>query len=94
MGTVQYMSPEQARARDVGVGTDIWSLGIVMYELLAGHVPFTGERPSHEMVSLMEDELPALREHANVPEELDRFVWRALHKNQKERYRTAHVPIY
>jgi len=89
MGTVQYMSPEQARAKNVGVGTDIWSLGIVMYELLAGHVPFTGETPSHVMVSLMEDKLPPLREHANVPEEMDRFVSRALHKNQKERYRTA-----
>ncbi len=89
MGTVQYMSPEQARAKNVGVGTDIWSLGIVLYELLAGHVPFTGETPSHVMVSLMEDKLPPLREKANVPEELDRFVTRALHKNQKERYRTA-----
>ena len=89
MGTVQYMSPEQARARNVGVGTDIWSLGIVMYELLAGHVPFTGETPSHVMVSLMEDKLPPLKQHANVPEELDRFVAKTLRKNQKERYRTA-----
>ncbi len=89
MGTVQYMSPEQARAKNVGVGTDIWSLGIVIYEMLAGHVPFTGETSSHVMVSLMEDNLPPLRQHANVPEELDRFVTRALHKNQKERYRSA-----
>jgi len=86
---VQYMSPEQARAKNVGIGTDIWSLGIVMYELLAGHVPFTGETPSHVMVSLMEDKLPPLREHANVLEELDRFVTKTLQKNQKERYRTA-----
>src|SRR5262245_59950537 len=89
MGTVQYMSPEQARAKNVGVGTDIWSLGIVMYELLAGHVPFTGETPSHVMVSLMEDKLPPLKERANVPEELDRFVTKTLQKNQKDRYRTA-----
>jgi serine/threonine protein kinase len=89
MGTVQYMSPEQARAKNVGVGTDIWSLGIVMYELLAGHVPFSGETPSHVMVSLMEDKLPPLRASASVPEELDRFVAKALHKNQKERYRAA-----
>ena len=89
MGTVQYMSPEQARAKNVGVGTDIWSLGIVMYELLAGHVPFSGETPSHVMVSLMEDRLPPLKQHANVPDELDRFVTKALRKNQKERYQTA-----
>ena len=89
MGTVQYMSPEQARAKNVGVGTDIWSLGIVMYELLAGHVPFSGETPSHVMVSLMENKLPPLNDHANVPDDLDRFVTKALRKNQKERYQTA-----
>ena len=89
MGTVQYMSPEQARAKNVGIGTDIWSLGIVIYELLAGHVPFTGETPSHMMVSLMEDKLPSLKDRASVPEELDRFVIKALHKNQQERYRSA-----
>ncbi|HEX7296139.1 MAG TPA: protein kinase, partial [Pyrinomonadaceae bacterium] len=89
MGTVQYMSPEQARAKNVGFRTDIWSLGIVMYELLAGHVPFSGETPSHVMVSLMEEKLPSLIDHANVPEDLDRFVTRALRKNQKERYQAA-----
>src|SRR5262245_4951877 len=89
MGTVQYMSPEQARAKNVGVGTDIWSLGIVMYELLAGHVPFSGETPSHVMVSLMENKLPPLKDHANVPDDLDRFVTKALRKNPKERYQTA-----
>jgi serine/threonine protein kinase len=89
MGTVQYMSPEQARAKKVGIGTDIWSLGIVMYELLAGHVPFTGETPSHVMVSLMEEKLPPLKHQANVPDELDQFVTKALHKNQRERYQSA-----
>lgn len=89
MGTVQYMSPEQARSKNVGKGTDIWSLGIVMYELLAGHVPFSGETPSHVMVSLMEDKLPPLKNKANIPHELDHFVKKALRKNQKERYQTA-----
>ena len=92
MGTVQYMSPEQARAKNVGVGTDIWSLGIVMYELLAGRVPFTGETPSHVMVSLMEEDLPPLKDNANVPDDLDRVVTNALRKNRKERYHTvAHI---
>jgi eukaryotic-like serine/threonine-protein kinase len=89
MGTVQYMSPEQARGKNVGVRTDIWSLGIVLYELLTGRVPFSGETPSHVMVSLMEDELPPLTVHANVPAELDRIVTKALRKNQKDRYQTA-----
>jgi len=89
MGTVQYMSPEQARARTVDKRTDIWSLGIVLYELLAGRVPFDGETPSHVMVSLMEDELPPLKRHAHVPDELNRIVIKALCKNQKDRYQTA-----
>lgn len=89
MGTVQYMSPEQARATSVGVGTDIWSLGIVMYELLTGQVPFTGETPSHVMVSLMEDELPPLTNYVNVPRELDRIVTKALRKKSRERYHTT-----
>jgi serine/threonine-protein kinase len=88
MGTVQYMSPEQARGKKVDVRTDLWSLGVVLYELLAGRVPFSGETPSHVMVSLMEDELPPLTSYANVPE-LDRIVTKALRKNQKERYQTA-----
>jgi serine/threonine protein kinase len=89
MGTVQYMSPEQARGRKVDVRTDIWSLGIVLYELLAGHVPFSGETPSHVMVSLMEEALTPLAGYTNVPAELDKIVAKALRKNAKERYQTA-----
>ena len=89
MGTVQYMSPEQARGKNIGFCTDIWSLGVVLYELLAGHRPFSGETPSHVMVSLMEKPLPCLKDNANVPEELDQIVTKALRKNQKERYQTA-----
>jgi serine/threonine protein kinase len=89
MGTVQYMSPEQARGKNVDARTDIWSFGIVLYELLAGQVPFSGETPSHVMVALMEDELPPLTDSANVPAELDRVVTRALRKKQRERYQAA-----
>jgi eukaryotic-like serine/threonine-protein kinase len=89
MGTVQYMSPEQARGKKVDVRTDIWSLGVVLYELLTGRVPFSGETPSHVMVSLMEDELPSLKGYANVLPELDLIVTKALRKNKKERYQTA-----
>ena len=89
MGTVQYMSPEQARGKKVDARTDIWSLGVVLYELLSRRVPFTGETPSHVMVSLMENELPPLTGHARVPAELDRIVTKALKKNKKGRYQTA-----
>jgi eukaryotic-like serine/threonine-protein kinase len=89
MGTVQYMSPEQARAKNVGIGTDIWSLGIVIYELLAGQVPFTGETPSHVMVALMENELPSVSNYVNASPELDRIVTKALRKQPKERYQSA-----
>jgi eukaryotic-like serine/threonine-protein kinase len=89
MGTVQYMSPEQAQRKHVDLRTDVWSLGIVLYELLAGNVPFSGKTPSHVMVSIMEDELPALTSRANVPAELDRVVTKALRKNKRERYQTA-----
>jgi serine/threonine protein kinase len=88
MGTVQYMSPEQARGKNIGFCTDIWSLGIVLYELLAGHVPFSGETPSHVMVSLMENKLSPLKDHTHVPEELDQLVAKTLRKNQRERYQT------
>ena len=89
MGTVQYMSPEQARGKKVDARTDIWSLGIVLYELVSGRVPFTGETPSHVMVSLMENELPSLTGHATVPAELERIIAKALRKDKKERYQTA-----
>jgi serine/threonine-protein kinase len=89
MGTVQYMSPEQARGKKVDARTDIWSLGVVLYELLACRVPFSGETSSHVMVSLMEDDLPGLTSFANVPAELDRIVTRTLSKNKKQRYQTA-----
>ncbi len=89
MGTVQYMSPEQARGKKVDARADIWSLGVVVYELLAGRVPFEGETPSHVMVALMEDEVPRLKRHAHVPDELNRIVVKTLSKSPKDRYQTA-----
>src|SRR5436190_1940934 len=89
MGTVEYMSPEQARGQNIDGRTDVWSLGIVLYELLAGHVPFSGETPSHVMVSVMEDELIPLRDCGTVPAGLDRIVTKALRRNKTERYHAA-----
>ena len=86
MGTVSYMSPEQARGNPTDARTDIWSLGIVLYEMLAGKVPFTGETVNHTIVSILEKE-PLLLE--NVPDELQRIVRKSLTKDVEMRYQSA-----
>ena len=86
MGTVSYMSPEQARAKETDARTDIWSLGVVLYEMLAGKVPFAGETINHAIVSILEKE-PLLLE--GVPDELQRIVRKALTKEKEMRYQTA-----
>ena len=87
MGTVSYMSPEQARGKETDVRTDIWSLGVVLYEMLSGKVPFTGETVNHTIVSILEKE-PLLLE--NVPAELQRIVRKSMTKDVDMRYQTAH----
>jgi eukaryotic-like serine/threonine-protein kinase len=86
MGTVSYMSPEQARGKETDARTDIWSLGVVLYEMLSGKVPFTGETINHTIVSILENE-PKLLE--NVPDELQRIVRKTLTKDADMRYQTA-----
>jgi serine/threonine-protein kinase len=89
MGTVQYMSPEQARGQDVNGGTDIWSLGVLLYEMVTGRAPFRGETRSHVVVSILESDPPLLALDSEVPEELQRIVSKALRKDREERYQTA-----
>lgn len=90
MGTVQYMSPEQARGRDIDSRTDLWSLGVVLYEMVSGRVPFAGETPSHVVVSILESEPPVLAEtYGELPAELGRIVTKTLRKKREERYQTA-----
>jgi len=86
MGTVSYMSPEQARGKETDARTDIWSLGVVLYEMLAGKVPFKGETTNHTVVSILEKE-PILLE--NVPHQLQRIIDKALTKERGMRYQTA-----
>src|SRR5258705_828693 len=91
MGTVAYMSPEQARGETVDERSDIWSLGVVMYELIAGCLPFVGST-SNEIISaiLSKDQPPPLARYAHhVPERLNEIVEKALTKNREKRYQTV-----
>jgi eukaryotic-like serine/threonine-protein kinase len=87
MGTVQYMSPEQARGLTVDARSDIFSLGTVIYEMVAGRVPFEGATTSDVIVSILEREpAPLSRFAPEVPDDLERIVKKALAKDQEERY--------
>jgi TolB-like protein/Flp pilus assembly protein TadD len=89
MGTTAYMSPEQARGEEVDARTDVWSLGVVLYEMVAGRAPFEGETPNHVVVSILDEEPAPLTLDAGVPSELERIVRKALRKERSERYQTA-----
>src|SRR5689334_21588560 len=89
MGTSHYMSPEQARGRPVDARSDIWSLGVVIYELVAGRTPFEGETSTDVIVAITQKEPPPLARFApNVPAELEWIVMKALRKDRDERYQT------
>jgi len=89
MGTSSYMSPEQARGLSVDARTDIWSLGVVIYEMVTGEAPFKGETTSDVIVSILERE-PQPLEHRRpaVPAELQEIVSKTLSKSREERYQT------
>jgi serine/threonine-protein kinase len=89
MGTVAYMSPEQGRGTEVDARTDIWSLGVVLYEMVAGRTPFEGETSSHVIVSILEREPPPLAHGPERPDELRRIILKALDKNKATRYQSA-----
>src|SRR5262249_7834308 len=82
MGTATYMSPEQARGQPVDARTDIFSLGVVIFELLTGHLPFGGSTIYEIMASILSDREapPPSRYSPEVPAELDRIVGKTLRK--------------
>ena len=90
MGTVAYMSPEQARGQTVDARTDLFSLGVMLYEMLARRQPFTGETVNHVIVAILEQEPPLL---TGVPAELTRILAQALAKQAAERYGSAQAML-
>ncbi len=91
LGTVRYMSPEQACGEHVDQSTDIWSLGVVLYEMVTGHAPFTGDTSQDVMFSILEKEPPPLMHYiARAPAELQQIISKTLRKDRGQRYRSAH----
>ncbi|MDT7603681.1 MAG: eukaryotic-like serine/threonine-protein kinase [Acidobacteriota bacterium] len=90
LGTAAYMSPEQARGLRVDARTDIWSLGVVLYEMIAGRQPFAGAMTTDVLVAILKTEPPPLSALApDAPRELERIVAKALRKDREQRYQTV-----
>ena len=90
VGTAQYLSPEQARGGPISPASDLYSVGVVLYELLTGTVPFAGEQPLEiAMKHLSGVPAPPSTHRRGIPRELDSIVLRALAKTPAERYRSA-----
>ena len=89
MGTPNYMSPEQAQAKAIDVRTDIWSTGVMIYEMVTGATPFSGATTSHTIVQILEKDPVPLTSLVQAPAELERIVTKAMSKTPDERYQTA-----
>lgn len=89
MGTVNYMSPEQARGSDVDSRTDTFSLGVLVYEMVSGRLPFEGKTANEIIVSIIEKrQRPLARYAPDVPPELERIVGKSLSKKRDDRYQS------
>lgn len=88
IGTVHYMSPEQARGREVDPRSDLWSLGVILYEMVARKRPYDGDTESHVIVAILDSPMPPLPDGSIAPE-LAAIVDRALEKDPANRYQSA-----
>jgi serine/threonine-protein kinase len=87
LGTISYMSPEQAKGEKVNHRTDIWSLGIIIYEILTGQLPFKAEYESAVIYSIVNDtQEPVTGLRTGIPMELERIINKCLQKNSGDRY--------
>ena len=90
LGTARYMSPEQARGQKVDARSDIWSLGVVLYEMVEGIPPFVGETPSDCIAAILTKEPPPVSSVLpDVPPKLEAILQKALRKNKDERYQAT-----
>ncbi|QPW14227.1 Stk1 family PASTA domain-containing Ser/Thr kinase [Mammaliicoccus sciuri] len=88
MGSVQYLSPEQAKGQSTDESSDIYSIGIVLYELLTGHPPFNGETPVSVAIKHIQEELPSIRkERPSIPQSIENVIMKATRKEKSLRYR-------
>jgi len=90
VGTVAYMSPEQARGDSVDCRTDIWSLGVLIYEMLTGHLPFRSQYEQAQVYSILNEEpAPVSTLRHDIPRQLEQLVAKAMTKNPDQRYKSA-----
>ncbi|PYS99481.1 MAG: hypothetical protein DMF63_11515 [Acidobacteria bacterium] len=90
VGTASYMSPEQARGLDVDGRTDLWSLGVVLYEMTTGKLPFSGETSTDTLAAILTKKPVPPSEHCpDIPKEFERIILQALTSNRDERYDSA-----
>lgn len=95
MGSVQYLSPEQAKGQSTDESSDIYSIGIVLYELLTGHPPFNGETPVSVAIKHIQEELPSIRkERPSIPQSIENVIMKATRKEKSLRYHDTNEMYY